>query len=214
MAVVGHLVGREGDSARRCSTSSWWSDCGFSASVNWRTQSVRLRRLDFLLQHRAKCHHRQRQLGDGRPRSSAARLALRPTTWWFASSSDIDALDQIIQGEPTVLIQDGRIVREALAKELVTESELMSHPPPPEISPAWTRSTGASSSSAARSPSRSKNPRQGDLNHCKELIAKLDHLSRQIEDLKDQVRPVLIRMRPASSHASLVARNAEHQPRD
>lgn len=95
-------------------------------------------------------------------------------------------LDQIIQGEPTVLIQDGRIVREALAKELVTESELMtilhrqSFTSLDEVDRCILEPGGSFSVEG-------KNPRQGDLNH-KELIAKLDHLSRQIDDLKDQVR--------------------------
>ena len=33
-------------------------------------------------------------------------------------------LDQMIEGKPTVLIENGRLSREALAKELLTESEL------------------------------------------------------------------------------------------
>lgn len=95
-------------------------------------------------------------------------------------------LDQIIEGEPTVLIENGKIVRDALAKELVTESELMT---------ILHRQSFASLDEVDRcvlEPGGSfsvegKNPRQIDLNH-KELVAKLDLLSRQIEDLKDQVR--------------------------
>ena len=34
-------------------------------------------------------------------------------------------LDQILEGTPTVLVDNGRLCREALAKELLTESELM-----------------------------------------------------------------------------------------
>lgn len=34
-------------------------------------------------------------------------------------------LDQFLEGEPTVLIKDGKIVHRALAKELLTESELL-----------------------------------------------------------------------------------------
>jgi uncharacterized membrane protein YcaP (DUF421 family) len=34
-------------------------------------------------------------------------------------------LDQLFEGKPTVLIQQGRIMKEALAKELLTRSELM-----------------------------------------------------------------------------------------
>ncbi len=34
-------------------------------------------------------------------------------------------LDQLLEGEPTVLIENGRLVPEGLAKELMTESELL-----------------------------------------------------------------------------------------
>ncbi len=34
-------------------------------------------------------------------------------------------LDQILEGSPTTLISEGRVVKEGLAKELLTESELM-----------------------------------------------------------------------------------------
>jgi uncharacterized membrane protein YcaP (DUF421 family) len=34
-------------------------------------------------------------------------------------------IDQILEGKPTILIKDGKIRREALAKELLTESELL-----------------------------------------------------------------------------------------
>src|SRR5215472_16200105 len=34
-------------------------------------------------------------------------------------------IDQILEGSPTVLIEDGKICRRALAKELLTESELL-----------------------------------------------------------------------------------------
>lgn len=35
-------------------------------------------------------------------------------------------LDQLLEGRPTVLIENGKVVRSALAKELLTESELLS----------------------------------------------------------------------------------------
>ncbi len=34
-------------------------------------------------------------------------------------------LDQVFEGKPTVLIDDGKVLRDALAKELLTQSELM-----------------------------------------------------------------------------------------
>jgi uncharacterized membrane protein YcaP (DUF421 family) len=34
-------------------------------------------------------------------------------------------IDQILEGSPTILIKDGKICRDALAKELLTESELL-----------------------------------------------------------------------------------------
>ncbi|WP_406697739.1 YetF domain-containing protein [Singulisphaera sp. Ch08] len=95
-------------------------------------------------------------------------------------------LDQLIQGEPTVLIENGSIVREALAKELVTESELMtilhrqSFTSLSEVNRCVLEPGGSISVEG-------KNPRQVDLHH-HELMAKLNQLSRQIEELKDQVR--------------------------
>ncbi|WP_410001718.1 DUF421 domain-containing protein [Singulisphaera sp. GP187] len=95
-------------------------------------------------------------------------------------------LDQMIQGEPTVLIENGRIIHDALAKELVTESELMtilhrqSFTSLDEVDRCVLEPGGTFSVEG-------KNPRQADFNH-KEIIAKLDQLSRQIDDLKDQVR--------------------------
>jgi uncharacterized membrane protein YcaP (DUF421 family) len=95
-------------------------------------------------------------------------------------------LDQMIQGEPTVLIENGRLVRAALARELVTESELMtilhrqSFTSLDEVDRCVLEPGGSFSVEG-------KNPRQIDLHH-KEIIARLDQLSRQIDDLKDQVR--------------------------
>jgi uncharacterized membrane protein YcaP (DUF421 family) len=94
-------------------------------------------------------------------------------------------LDQIIQGQPTVLIENGKIIPSELARELITESELMT---------VLHRQSFASLDEVERcvlEPGGSfaiegKTPRTVERHH-NEILARLDHLSRQIEALRDQV---------------------------
>jgi uncharacterized membrane protein YcaP (DUF421 family) len=91
-------------------------------------------------------------------------------------------LDQLIEGTPTVLIENGRLDRDALAKELLTESELnvvahrqgfdsLDNIEEAVIEPGGTFFI------------KGKTPALGDRQHT-ELLARLDDLSRQIAELK------------------------------
>jgi uncharacterized membrane protein YcaP (DUF421 family) len=94
-------------------------------------------------------------------------------------------LDQIIQGQPTVLIENGEIIPSALAKELVTESELMT---------VLHRQSFAALDEVERcvlEPGGSfaiegKTPRMVERHH-NEILSRLDQLSRQVEALREQV---------------------------
>jgi uncharacterized membrane protein YcaP (DUF421 family) len=96
-------------------------------------------------------------------------------------------LDQLFEGRPTVLIHDGLVIHKALAKELLTVSELRTvahrqgfatlH----EIERCVLEPGGTFSIVA-------KKPREAVRQH-EELLERLDHLSRQIEELKGQLTP-------------------------
>jgi uncharacterized membrane protein YcaP (DUF421 family) len=91
-------------------------------------------------------------------------------------------LDQIIEGTPTVLIENGRLCKDALAKELLTESELqvVAHRQGfgrlDEIEKAVIEPGGTFYLEA-------KTPALAERQHT-ELVARLDDLSRQIAELK------------------------------
>jgi uncharacterized membrane protein YcaP (DUF421 family) len=93
-------------------------------------------------------------------------------------------LDQLIEGTPTVLIENGRLDKDALAKELLTESELnvVAHRQGfdnlDDIEEAVLEPGGTFFI-------KSKTPALGDRQHA-ELVARLDDLSRQIAELKEQ----------------------------
>jgi uncharacterized membrane protein YcaP (DUF421 family) len=91
-------------------------------------------------------------------------------------------LDQIVEGTPTVLIENGRVLRDALAKELLTESELetVAHRQGFDslkeiercvLEPGGTFFT------------QGKKPARSDRRH-DELLSRLDDLSRQLAELK------------------------------
>jgi uncharacterized membrane protein YcaP (DUF421 family) len=95
-------------------------------------------------------------------------------------------LDQVIQGSPTVLIDHGRIQPKALAKELLTEVELltMAHRQGfgnlEEIDQCVLEPGGTFFI-------QGKTPRITERHHA-ELMAKLDHLGREIEHLRRHIR--------------------------
>ncbi len=94
-------------------------------------------------------------------------------------------LDQVLEGRPTVLINEGHVIHKALAKELLTVGELRTvahrqgfatlH----EIERCVLEPGGTFSIVA-------KKPRETVRQH-EELLERLDHLSRQLEELKAQV---------------------------
>ena len=91
-------------------------------------------------------------------------------------------LDQMIEGTPTVLIEKGRLHKDALAKELLTESELnvVAHRQGfdslDEIEEAVIEPGGTFFI-------KGKTPAPADRQHT-ELLARLDDLSKQIAELK------------------------------
>jgi uncharacterized membrane protein YcaP (DUF421 family) len=92
-------------------------------------------------------------------------------------------LDQMIEGTPTVLIENGRLDKNALAKELLTESELnvVAHRQGfdnlDDIEEAVIEPGGTFFI-------KGKTPALADRQHT-ELLARLDELSRQIAELKE-----------------------------
>jgi uncharacterized membrane protein YcaP (DUF421 family) len=91
-------------------------------------------------------------------------------------------LDQLLEGEPTVLIENGRLVPEGLAKELMTESELLA---------VAHRQGFASLDEIERcvlEPGgtffiQGKQPRLVERQHA-ELLERFDRLERKLDDLE------------------------------
>ena len=91
-------------------------------------------------------------------------------------------LDQVVEGTPTVLIEHGKVQRSALAKELLTESELnaLLH------RQGFTRLDDVDRCVLEPGGSFSidgKRPPRADRQHA-ELLARLDELGRQIKELR------------------------------
>jgi len=93
-------------------------------------------------------------------------------------------LDQLLEGSPTILIEHGRLRRKALAKELLTESELltMAHRQGfarlDEVDQCVLEPGGVFFM-------QGKTPPRDERQHA-ELIMRLDELSRQIAELRQQ----------------------------
>jgi uncharacterized membrane protein YcaP (DUF421 family) len=91
-------------------------------------------------------------------------------------------LDQVLEGRPTTLIEGGHVRRDSLAKELLTESELLM---------AAHRQGFSSLNEIERcvlEPGggffiRGKQPPIAERQHA-ELLARLDHLDRQLSELR------------------------------
>ncbi|HKR01082.1 MAG TPA: YetF domain-containing protein [Pyrinomonadaceae bacterium] len=91
-------------------------------------------------------------------------------------------LDQMIEGTPTVLVENGRVRRAALARELLTESELQTVAHRQGFShlgeiEKMVLEPGGTFYVQGREPARS------DRMHS-ELLSRLDDLSRQVAELK------------------------------
>jgi uncharacterized membrane protein YcaP (DUF421 family) len=95
-------------------------------------------------------------------------------------------LDQMIEGTPTVLIENGRLHKDALAKELLTESELqvVAHRQGfgslDEIEKAVLE-PGGTFYLEAKTPALAERQQT-------ELVARLDDLSKQIAELKEGMK--------------------------
>lgn len=93
-------------------------------------------------------------------------------------------LDQLLEGQPSVLIEDGHVCKRALAKELLTRSELMT---------VLHRQGFARIGDVERcilEPGggffiKSKEPPMEDRRHA-ELMAKIEELSKQVADLRNR----------------------------
>jgi uncharacterized membrane protein YcaP (DUF421 family) len=91
-------------------------------------------------------------------------------------------LDQLIEGTPTTLVENGRICRDGLARELLTESELRTVAHRQGFSKLEDIETcvlepGGTFAIEGRAPS-------GEETRHNELLARIEQLSRQIEELK------------------------------
>jgi uncharacterized membrane protein YcaP (DUF421 family) len=91
-------------------------------------------------------------------------------------------LDQILEGSPTVLIENGKVRKEALSKELLTRSELMT------VLHRQGFGTISDVDHCVLEPGgvffiKPKEPPAADRQHA-ELVSKLDELARQIAELK------------------------------
>jgi uncharacterized membrane protein YcaP (DUF421 family) len=95
-------------------------------------------------------------------------------------------IDQFIEGTPTVLIEQGRIHRRALARELLTEADLVT------VAHRQGFASVDEVETCVLEPGgtffiKGKRPRAHERHHA-EVLARLDQLSRQIEDLQQQLR--------------------------
>jgi uncharacterized membrane protein YcaP (DUF421 family) len=95
-------------------------------------------------------------------------------------------LDQIVEGTPTVLVEHGQLHRDELAKELLTESELHT------VAHRQGFTSLDEVETCVLEPGgvffmQGKTPSTETTQH-KELLARLDQLSRQIEELKKGMR--------------------------
>ena len=96
-------------------------------------------------------------------------------------------LDQLIEGKPAVLIKDGLLRRRAMARELITRSELLT------IAHRQGFDALEDVDSCTLEPGgtfviQGKQPRAADRHHV-ELLARIDGLSRQVEELLHRVEP-------------------------
>jgi uncharacterized membrane protein YcaP (DUF421 family) len=94
-------------------------------------------------------------------------------------------LDQILEGEPTTLIEKGQLRRDALARELLTEAELLTVAHRQGFASIDEIETciiepGGVFFIQGKTPST-------DLRQHEELLARLDELGKQIEELKKGV---------------------------
>ncbi|HEX8203711.1 MAG TPA: YetF domain-containing protein, partial [Isosphaeraceae bacterium] len=95
-------------------------------------------------------------------------------------------IDQFLEGTPTVLVEQGRVLRRALARELLTEADLAT------VAHRQGFAGVEEIETCVLEPGgtffiRGKRP-QAREHHHGELLARLDQLSRQVEELQQQLR--------------------------
>ncbi|WP_435009719.1 DUF421 domain-containing protein [Tundrisphaera lichenicola] len=96
-------------------------------------------------------------------------------------------LDQWIEGRPSVLVREGKVQRRAMAREMITDAELrmMIHRQGfssiDEVK-SCTLEPGGAITLEGKSPAAVER-------HHSEILARLDDLTRQLEDLKQTLRP-------------------------
>jgi len=91
-------------------------------------------------------------------------------------------LDEILEGEPTVLIENGRLRKRALAKELITQSELLTVAHRQGFAKLEDVETCVLESGGTFFM-KGKTPQPDETRHS-ELLAKLDQLSKQLDALQ------------------------------
>ena len=96
-------------------------------------------------------------------------------------------LDQIIEGRPTVLVKGGHLQRRAMARELITRSELLT------IAHRQGFDALDDVESCTLEPGgtfviQGKEPRAADRHH-QELLDRIDALTRHVEELKARLDP-------------------------
>jgi uncharacterized membrane protein YcaP (DUF421 family) len=94
-------------------------------------------------------------------------------------------LDQLLEGKPTPLIEHGKVCRDGMAKEMLSESELLT------VAHRQGFAHLNEVDTCVLEPGgtffiEGKEPRPAERNH-QELVARLDELIRQIEALRQQV---------------------------
>ena len=95
-------------------------------------------------------------------------------------------LDQMIEGTPTVLIENGRLLKDALSKELLTETELQT------VAHRQGFASLDEIESCTIEPGgtfyiKGKTPDKEEQRH-QHLIRRMDELSRQLSELQRQLR--------------------------
>lgn len=96
-------------------------------------------------------------------------------------------LDRWIEGKPSVLIQDGKIRRHALARELLSLAELRTIVHRQGFASLDDVQTCVLETGGSFSV-EGKRPRQSTVDH-QELLGKIEALTRQVDDLKELLRP-------------------------
>ena len=94
-------------------------------------------------------------------------------------------LDQLLEGEPTRLIERGKVCRDGMTKEMLSESELLT------VAHRQGFANLKEVETCVLEPGgtffmQGKEPRPADRMH-QELLARLDQLGRQVEALQQQV---------------------------